>query len=137
LGDQLTNASIEQRLAVVEIRRGRHSTARELSEGSLSVAEDLGDQDTVGLSLRTLGDLALAIGRPGDAAAYLERALGVWQRLGRPLEQARILARLERAMTAAGDPDSAGGYRSRWRTRLAELGLDEPALRLPPFHGVH
>ncbi|MGH3729126.1 MAG: BTAD domain-containing putative transcriptional regulator, partial [Micromonosporaceae bacterium] len=42
LGDQLTNASIEQRLAVVEIRRGRHSTARELSEGSLSVAEDLG-----------------------------------------------------------------------------------------------
>ena len=54
------------------------------------------------------GILALAENeRPGKAAEHFRRAAHWWQELGRPLDRARVLNDLGRALLQAGEPDEA------------------------------
>jgi len=137
LGDELTAATLAQKLAVVEIGLGRRDAAAGRLLQALPVAREHGDREAAALVLRTLGDLAVAYGRPGDGVTPLRESLGIWRALAaRPLETARVLARLERVATALDDPDGALTYRRDWQSILDGLDLDAASLRLdnrPPL----
>ena len=62
--------------------------------------------------------------------APLRASLALWRQLASPLEEARVLARLARAHTAAGDDPAAADCRGAYEAILDDLGLDESCLRL-------
>ena len=66
----------------------------------LRVHEELGVPDELARTLRTVGEVELARGRP--AAGVLRRSLAIWREVGARLDVARTLARL-----ASADPDGA------------------------------
>ncbi|GAB3426081.1 AfsR/SARP family transcriptional regulator [Flindersiella endophytica] len=129
--DALTVASAEVKLANVEIALGQTEPAGERLRRALAVTEELGDAEMSGDALRSLGDLAVVRGEGAEPAAKpLRESLARWRRLGRPLEIARVLARLDRVL---GEDDGAA-YRTEWQRLLGELGLEVASLRLPPFY---
>jgi DNA-binding SARP family transcriptional activator len=130
VGDELTEASAEIRSADVEIRLGDLDQAKDRLLRALQVTDELGDREASADALRGLGDVAVARGEPEAAAKVLRESLARWRRLGRSLEIARVLARLDRVLGEDG-----AAYREEWQRLLSELGLDAASLRLPPFYG--
>ena len=76
---------------------------------------------------RYLGLLALAAGRPSDAAAHFETAVASCARMGARPDLARAQAGLARALAARGTPED----RSRAATLLAEARAAAEQLGLP------
>jgi len=130
IGDDSGIAYMELVYADVDIRRGRLASATERLHRSLQAGEALHGTYLCADALRSLGDVAAVQGRHVDAAATLERSLGLWREIGMPLEIARTLARLERV---SGDRDTAAGYGRERRAIQTDLGLDDAGLRLPPY----
>ncbi|MEV8441758.1 BTAD domain-containing putative transcriptional regulator [Actinosynnema sp. NPDC051121] len=126
LGDELGTARVGHDLARVWLWRGEWDRAAERLERVLRAHEELGVPDELARTLATLGEVELGRGRP--AAGVLRRSLGIWREMGARLDVARTLARL-----AFADPDGAREYRRECDGILDELGLDDRALRLPPF----
>jgi DNA-binding SARP family transcriptional activator len=127
VGDELTVASAEIRLADVEIHRGDFDQAAERLRRTAGVTDELGDREAAADAIRSLGDLEVARDEPEQAVKPLRESLARWRRLGRPLEIARVLARLDRVLGEAA-------YRTEWQRLLADLGLDEASLRLPHYY---
>jgi tetratricopeptide (TPR) repeat protein len=128
LGDELGVARIGHDLARVWLARGEWDRAAERLGRVLRAHEELGVRDEVARTLAAVGEVEL--GRGGPAAGVLRRSLGIWREMGARLDVARTLARL-----AFADPDGAPAYRRECDGILAELGLDDRALRLPLFLG--
>lgn len=133
IGDEFGVATIEQTVAALEIRDGRHEEAAVRLNRLLEVHEAMANQDGVAAVLSSLGDLAAVEDRWPDAVSFLRRAVDVRRQVGEPLDVARALARLERAHVAVGDLIAAAECRRAWQPVLAELGLDERCLFRPPF----
>jgi tetratricopeptide (TPR) repeat protein len=129
LGDELGVARVGHDLARVWLRRGEWDRAAARLDRVLRVHEELGVPDELARTLRTVGEVELARGRP--AAGVLRRSLAIWREVGARLDVARTLARL-----ASADPDGAQACRREWAGILDELGLDERALRLPSVQGT-
>jgi DNA-binding SARP family transcriptional activator len=130
LGDDLHAAYVEQTRADIDIRRARFDAAAARLDHALPVFESLRNKDGTAEVLRARGELALARGNPADAVAPLRASLALWRQLASPLEEARLLARLARAHTAAGDDAAAATCRTAYESILADLGLAESCLRL-------
>ncbi|MEV0272514.1 NB-ARC domain-containing protein [Hamadaea sp. NPDC050747] len=128
-GHEGAAAFAENRLGDLAVRRGRWTEAGTLIGRACAEFERLGDWGSAAYALRSLADLALARDRPGEAIGPLRRALQTWQRLRLPLEEARIHARIDRALTLLGDPE-ARRHRAECHRILLDLGLDERCLRL-------
>jgi DNA-binding SARP family transcriptional activator/tetratricopeptide (TPR) repeat protein len=131
-GDLLTATDVDLVRAEIDIRRGRWQSATQRLNRFLRLLEARSDWAGVADVLRALGDVAICRGEPHEAIEPLRRSEAIWRRLGVPLETVRVLARLDHALIAIGDSDSAAGYRREYRTILAELDLDEACLRLAP-----
>ncbi|PSL52825.1 DNA-binding SARP family transcriptional activator [Saccharothrix carnea] len=126
LDDELGSARVGHDLARVWLHRGEWDRAAERLDRVLRVHEELGVRDETARTLATMGELEL--GRGGQAAEVLRRSSALWREVGARLDVARTLARL-----AIADPGGAQAYRRECDAILAELGLDDRALRLPPF----
>jgi DNA-binding SARP family transcriptional activator/tetratricopeptide (TPR) repeat protein len=134
IGDDTGTAYLELVQATVDLRRGRLAQASERIGRSLRAAETLHSTYLRADALRCLGDVAALSGRHLDAVAALRQALQDWREIGMPVEVARTLARLERAATATGNHEAAAAHGRECRSILADVGLDDGALRLPPAH---
>jgi DNA-binding SARP family transcriptional activator len=132
LDDDLGMAIVEQMLAEIDIRRGAWTTAERRLDRALRFHEPHGDTSDLAEVLQCLGDLAYCRGSPQDAIPPYRRALRIWCRLDVPVWTARILARLDRALTAAGQHDVAAEHRRKCLAILIDLQLDQACLRLPP-----
>lgn len=133
LGDDRGTAWVEHALADLDIRSGRWPRATFRLQAALRGHEQVGEQQGVASALRSRGDLAAGEGRPDSAVEPLRRSLAIWSRLGAPVERARTLARLERALLATGDRDGAAACRRENQALLATLAMDEDQLCLPPM----
>jgi DNA-binding SARP family transcriptional activator/predicted negative regulator of RcsB-dependent stress response len=132
LDDELGRVTIEQLLAEIDIRRGAWASAEQRLDRTLRFHESRGDPADLSEALRCIGDLAYFRGSPQDAIPLYRRCLQIRRRLDTPVSIARILARLDRALADAGQPDAAAEHRHEYLTILAELQLDDACLRLPP-----
>jgi predicted ATPase/DNA-binding SARP family transcriptional activator len=86
--------------------RGDYAAARRFLEESLSVAEQLGDQQRMGVASSNLGNLALYEERWDEARARYERALELYRGVS-PRDAGITLENLGLVAAAAGDLDSA------------------------------
>lgn len=130
-GEDLSATDIDLVHAEIEIRRGHWMAATDRLERSLRFLEAQADWAGAADVLRALGDLATRRNQPQDAITPLRRSLSIWRRLRVPLEVARVLARLDQALTATHQPDLAAQCRRDYHTILTDLRLNEASLRLP------
>lgn len=130
-GEDLSATDVDLVHAEIEIRRCHWTAATDRLERSLRFLEAQADWAGAADVLRALGDLATLRNQPHDAITPLRRSLSIWRRLRVPLEIARILARLDQALTATHQPDLAAQCRRDYHTILTDLGLNEASLRLP------
>jgi transcriptional regulator with XRE-family HTH domain/tetratricopeptide (TPR) repeat protein len=129
-GHEAARAYADLRLGEVAISCRRWEPAAGLIRAAATTFERQRDTGSAAYALRAAGDLALAEGRPGAAVAPYQRALDTWRRLRLPLEVARAEARLDRTWSALGEECRAAEHRAACERILADLGLDERALRL-------
>jgi hypothetical protein len=94
--------------------------------------ERLRNNEGVAWTLRSQSDVAVAEGRWPDAVAGLERALEIQLQIGEPLEIARTLDRLARALDEVGDAARAASHRTECAAILADRGLGAECLDHPP-----
>jgi tetratricopeptide (TPR) repeat protein len=123
---------IDTRLAELHLRRGDPAGAGRLLDRAMATYEQHDDTGGRADVLRCRGELAEALGDPAGAVPPLRESLALYRRIGQPLDEARLLARLARVRTAVGDPTAAAADTARYQAILADLNLDEAALRLPP-----
>jgi tetratricopeptide (TPR) repeat protein len=120
------------KLADAELRAGRLEDARAWLATCLRMHERLRNHEGVAWTLRSQSDVAVVEGRWADAVAGLERTLEIQLRIGEPLEIARTLDRLARALDEVGDPARAASHRTECAAILADRGLGEDWLDHPP-----
>ncbi|MER6693380.1 AfsR/SARP family transcriptional regulator [Streptomyces minutiscleroticus] len=97
LGDRLMYAYAIQALAKVRIRQGLGDTMRHELLECLRTCNEMQDGFGQALTLRTLGELDLATGRPQHAIDHLNRSLQWWTALDLPTWQTRTLRDLTTA----------------------------------------
>jgi DNA-binding SARP family transcriptional activator len=131
LGNDMHAAYVEQTLADIDIRFGRHTVAAERLGRARQAHEKIGEGDGLAEAIRSTGDLAAAQGDWPTAINHLCRALAIWRTIESHVEVARTLARLERARTTLDQRDAAETCRREYRSILARLRLDEACLYLP------
>lgn len=129
-GDDLASTDIDLVSAEIDIRRSRWRAAAERLDRSLRFLEARGNRAGAAEVLRALGDVAVGQGTPHSAVEPLRRSLAIWRQLDAPVELARVLARLDRALTAVGDDEAAAECRQEYRNILTDLKLDDACLRL-------
>jgi DNA-binding SARP family transcriptional activator len=122
---------IETRLAELDTRRGDLAGARRRLDRAMAVYDIHHDSGGRAEVLRCRGELAMAAGNPVQALAPLRESLALYRRIGQPLDEAGLLARLARAHEAGGTPTAAANNTARYQAILTDLALDTTALRLP------
>jgi DNA-binding SARP family transcriptional activator len=132
IDDDFGVATISQKLADAEVRAGRPADARVRLATCLRMHERLRNNEGVAWTLRSQSDVAVAEGRWPDAVAGLERALEIQLQIGEPLEIARTLDRLARALDEVGDAARAASHRTECAAILADRGLGAECLDHPP-----
>lgn len=128
--DDLRATDIELTHAEIDVRRGRWQAAMSRLDRALALAEAHANHSGTAEVLRVIADVAIGQGKPRKAIEPLRRALAIWRRLDVPLEEARVLARLDRAFVAIGDSATAQDYLDECERILSGLDLDEACLRL-------
>lgn len=114
-GYDLGVAYARQSWAKALLRQGTYAAAGELLQSALTICEQHRDRFGVALMTRTSGELALARGDLGRAAALLTSALDQWTELELPLWRARTL----RDLAAAEAPTDAARAAGHWASALA------------------
>jgi len=132
IGDDFGVATLSQKLADADLRAGRLTEATERLAECLRTHESMGNDEGVAWTLRSQSDLAAVRGRWADAVTALERALEILLVLGEPLEIARTLDRLARALDETGAPERAAAHRAECAAILADRDLGEECLDHPP-----
>jgi DNA-binding CsgD family transcriptional regulator len=93
--------------AMVEACRGNVAAARSKGQASLVLSENAADSLSVIRSLKSLGLLELSLGKPGEAAGYLERGLELEAEAGYDPGVLRLVPDAVEALLAAGRPQAA------------------------------
>ncbi|GAA4972586.1 AfsR/SARP family transcriptional regulator [Actinoplanes utahensis] len=127
IGERHLAAYTAQALAKVWIRQGDPERGREPLRTALVVTSARRDGLGAALVTRTLGELELAAGRPGEAIGLLDSAAAQWRAIGMDLGLARTLRDLGAARCRTGDHE--GAHRD-WATAAEifhELGVRENA----------
>jgi tetratricopeptide (TPR) repeat protein len=106
-GAALGEAKMLYRLSTALIDAGQFEQAEECLDQSLTAWRRLGRADRVAGSLRRLGYLAMARGRPGDAAGWLLRAVAGYRELGDDRHVAVSLGDLADALIETGQAQEA------------------------------
>ena len=132
LGDEFGVATLSQKLADAELRTGAVASATARLDACLRTHRRLANQEGVAWTLRSRSDIAVATGQWADAVTMLEQALEIQLQLGEPLEIARTLDRLARALTEAGAPELAAPHRAECAAILGARGLGDECLDHPP-----
>lgn len=127
-GDRLMTAYAQQALSKTRIRLGTGTLPPLLD--ALEVCRAHQDGLGEGLVLRTIGELHLAEGRPGEAEPPLLEAIATWEGLGVPLFRARAQRDLAVVYATLGDGARAADLCSSALAVFQELESrerDEPA----------
>jgi DNA-binding CsgD family transcriptional regulator len=93
--------------AMVEACRGNVAVARSKAQASLVLSEHADDSLSVIRSLKSLGLLELSLGKPEEAAGYLERGLALEAEAGYDPGVLRLVPDAAEALLAAGRPQAA------------------------------
>ena len=93
--------------AMVEACRGNAAVARSKGQASLVLSENAADSLSVIRSLKSLGLLELSLGKPAEAAGYLERGLALEAEAGYDPGVLRLVPDAVEALLAAGRPQAA------------------------------
>ncbi|WP_199441998.1 AfsR/SARP family transcriptional regulator [Umezawaea beigongshangensis] len=134
IDDPLMSAYAVQALAKVRVRQGRGDEVRELLVEGLATCNEMQDGFGQALMRRTLGELELAAGNPGEASRHLEHAVQWWNALSLPVWRARTLRDLASAHDALGDAASA---RATWDEALAIFHLHGSREATEPGRTAH
>ena len=132
LGDDFGVATLSQKLADADLRAGRLTEAAERLAECLRAHEAMDNREGVAWTLRSQSDLAAVERRWPDAVTASTRALEILLPIGEPLEIARTLDRLARALDEVGEPRRAAAHRAECAAILADRGLGEECLDHPP-----
>lgn len=132
LDDEFGVATLSQKIADAELRSGLVDSAAARLTSCLRTHERLHNDEGVAWTLRSQSDVAVATGRWADAVGILEQVLEIQLQIGEPLEIARTLDRLARALTAVGAPERAAPHRAECAAILAARGLGDECLDHPP-----
>ena len=89
------------------VLRGDFTEASSALARAQSLASSSGERLVEARIAFTLGELALAGGKPPQAVVHLHRALGLFRGIQAPVFEARVLAMLTEAYTAASGSDQA------------------------------
>ncbi|MPY64501.1 AfsR/SARP family transcriptional regulator [Streptomyces spongiae] len=134
LGDPLMAAYCARARAKARLRLGRTREAESELHTALGVCRAHQDRFGEALTLRTLGECALADGRPADAAQLLTASVAGWDVLDLRLPRARALRDLSTAYEALGDTARAAALRAEATavfTACEARERDEPWPRPP------
>jgi class 3 adenylate cyclase/tetratricopeptide (TPR) repeat protein len=98
--DAFTQLTWRRAKAKVIARGGEHAEAERLAREAVTISEGTDDPCSRGEAYADLGEVLLLAGRPDDAVAALERALGNYERKGNVVMAERIRARVASVSTA-------------------------------------
>jgi DNA-binding SARP family transcriptional activator/tetratricopeptide (TPR) repeat protein len=112
VGDELLTAFALQARAKTRLRQGRPEGLVDDLRAALEVSRRHGDRFGAALSLRTLGELYLSVGRTAQARGCFAESVAIWDELQLPLFRARTLRDIARLLDVSGDPSAAAGVRS-------------------------
>ncbi len=123
-GEEHTNdrARVSVFLGALTTAQGDYPAAERFLEKSLSMYEELGDQQGIAASLNALGVAARDRGDYPTAQSYLERSLACWRVLGDRLSIARCLHNLANVVKVRGDYPRAQWALSEATEIFTELG---------------
>ena len=123
-GDLLGQA-ITGRLLAGAVRFHHRDRASEYLHRSLALFEQVGDAVGAGLVHENLGTLFVENEEPQASLPQLQRALEIYQRSGRPCDEARTLFRLAGSHLLLGKPDDAKALTDAAKKRLCQDYGDE------------
>lgn len=123
-GEEHTNdrARVSVFLGALTTAQGDYPAAERFLEKSLSMYEELDDQQGIAASLNALGVAARDRGDYPTAQSYLERSLACWRVLGDRLSIARCLHNLANVVKVRGDYPRAQWALSEATEIFTELG---------------
>jgi DNA-binding SARP family transcriptional activator len=131
-GDVVGAAHVRIVHARLDIARGRWAPATARLSEALDVVRAHRERHGTGRALLALGEASIGLGQPLAAIRHLDEALDVARRSSRPVDVARVHARLAVAWRLSGDPDRASQCGEACRHILDELDVPAACLRMPP-----
>jgi tetratricopeptide (TPR) repeat protein len=99
--DAFTQMLWRQAKAKVLARRGEHAEAERLAHEAVAVGEETDFLDAQGDAYADLAEVLLLAGKPDEAAAALDQALGRYERKGNLVSTQRAQTRLAELRDAA------------------------------------
>jgi DNA-binding SARP family transcriptional activator/Tfp pilus assembly protein PilF len=132
LGDVIGAAHVGIGYAQLDAARGDLPAARARLCEALEVAREHRERHGMGRALLGLGEVLIGLGDASLARRHLDEALDVARQSSRPVDIARVQARLAVAWELEGDHGRADECRRHYRQILDGLDLTDACLRMPP-----